>query len=498
MIGILGIRRSVVLGALVATALVGSFGRCAEAAAADPWRVSVVETTASLHLAELPPAGFQASLPSGVPIIYVDDHSEFQRVTGFGATLTDSSAWLIHRLPGDQRLQLMQALFSSEGAHITVIRVPIGASDFTANGRPYSYDDLPPGQSDPQLRHFSIVHDLLYVIPTLRQMLAINPRIKIIASPWSPPGWMKTNDALNNLGSGGTLLPRYYRAWAEYFVKFIRAYRRAGVQIAAVTPQNEPEILSSYPGMDLAPPTEGYLVAKYLRPALGAAGLQTKIYGGDREWGASWYEDSLIESGYRRAFDGISWHCYRGIPNVMSELHRLDRGIYQIENECAPAITPYSVPDILIGSMRNWASAAELWNIALDPSGGPVQPPNTGCGGCHGVVTIGGENNGVTYTTRYYQLAQMAKFVQPGAMRLSSNNLLRYFQNRPSRSNRAGYGAGPGVEDVAFRNPDGSLVLDAYNNTGTAYRFAIAWHGRYLTAQLPPYADATFIWNATA
>jgi glucosylceramidase len=484
----------VALAALLAVTAAWWVGAVGDAAAiADPWHTSVVETTAnlSLRLTERPAAEFQSAVPYGLPVVEVNDGSAFQQVTGFGAALTDSAAWLIHdKLGAAARTRLMRALFGRGGAHIGVVRVPMGASDFTAGEQPYSYDDMPPGRADPELRHFSIAHDLGYIIPTLRQMLSINPNIKIIASPWSPPGWMKANDALDNIGHRGTLLPRFYHAWAEYFVKFIRAYQRAGVHVSAVTPQNEPGGPFNFPGMELPARTEKLLVAKYLRPALRAAGLPTKIYGGEEGWNSARYEDSLVRGPYRGVFDGISWHCYGGIPSVMSRLHGIDPAAYQIENECAPSDTSYSVSEILIGSMRNWASAAELWNIALNPYGGPVQPPNYGCGGCRGLVTIG-RNQHVAFRTDYYQLAQISKFVQPGALRVASNNLLRYFDHGSH------YGAGAGLDNVAFRNPDGSLVLDAYNNTRRVYRFAISWHGRYLPARLSPHATATFIWNST-
>jgi glucosylceramidase len=182
----------------------------------------------------------------------------------------------------------------------------------------------------------------------------------------------------------------------------------------------------------------------------------------------------------------------------MSGLHRIDRKLYELENECANELTPYSVSEVLIGSMRNWAGAAELWNLALDPEGGPVQAPNSGCGGCRGLVTIDENDRLAAFTSAYYQLAQMSRFVRPGALRVRSNNLLHYFRNRPSYSGGQGYGAGPGLDDVAFRNRDGSLVLDAYNNTWSSYRVAISWRSRYLLAQLPPHATATFTWNASS
>jgi glucosylceramidase len=161
--------------------------------------------------------------------------------------------------------------------HLGYMRVPMGASDFTKGKRPYSYDDLPPGQSDPSLSRFSVAHDDAYIVPTLRQMLAINPHVQILASPWSPPGWMKANDALGNPAERGLLLRSAYGPLARYFVKFIDAYAARGVPIAAISPQNEPGQQAFYPSLDLPEPEQATFISHDLGPALRAAGLRPKI-----------------------------------------------------------------------------------------------------------------------------------------------------------------------------------------------------------------------------
>ena len=183
--------------------------------------------------------------------ISVDPSRSYQTMDGFGASITDSSAHVLSRLDGRTRRATMKRLFSpSEGAGLSFLRQPMGASDFVA-GDFYTYDDLPAGRTDYDMSKFSIAHDREEIIPLLRQALALNPRLKVIGSPWSAPAWMKTNGSL----IGGRLIddPRIYAAYARYFVKFVQAYARAGVPVYAVTVQNEPQNRnpSGYPGMDL-------------------------------------------------------------------------------------------------------------------------------------------------------------------------------------------------------------------------------------------------------
>ncbi len=458
--------------------------------------VKVVQTSANLaqRLTRLGDLRFTGARPGPMPLINFDDAHELQAITGVGAAMTDSSAWLIYdNLRAATRASLMRHLFGAAGINLGFIRLPMGASDFTVRGRPYSYDDLPRGQSDQQLRHFSIAHDRAYIIPALKQMLGISSRVQILANPWSPPPWMKANGAPDDLQFRGSLLPAAYEPLANYFVKFIQAYAAAGVPIAAITPQNEPRAAAGYPSMGFPEPAEAQWIVNNLQPALGAAHLSTKVYGGDAAWGASQYLDALATSQARSALTGIAWHCYSGIPAVMSKLHSLAPSLEEIVDECAPELTGYPVSEIVIGSIRNWASAVALWNIALDPSGGPVQPPNAGCGGCRGLVTIDPHTHHVTYTLAYYQLGQFGRFVKPHARRITTDHFVGYYLQRKGK-----YGASAGVDDVGFLNPDGSRVLVAYNNSRHTIRFAARWNGRYLAYALASGATVTLTWSRRA
>ncbi len=458
-------------------------------------RVEVVQTTADLseHLTRLRDLHFGAAPVPGGRTIHVEDAVRYQRMRGFGAAMNDTSAWLLYeKLSPRARTAAMESLFGTSGIHLNYVRVPMGATDFTRDGRPYSYDDLPRGRSDPRLSQFSITHDEAYIIPALRQMLALNPHVKILATPWSPPAWMKTNHALDNKANGGMLKLSAYRPLARYFVKFIQAYARHRIPIAALTPQNEPGQQTSYPGLNWSEPDEARFIVHDLSPALKAAGLRPRIYGLDLIWAAESYAASLIQTSAARTIAGIAWHCYIGDPAAMAMLRELDPGREQIESECSSGISPGPVAELVIASARSWASTVLLWNLALDPSGGPVRRPNNGCQGCTAVVTVHQRARTVSYSRDYYELGQASKFIRPGARRVGAENFVNYL----FRSARLGNGyASPGLDDVAFENRDGSNVLLAYDSAPLAERFVVQWRGSSFSYTLAPGATVTFVWG---
>jgi glucosylceramidase len=469
-----------------------------------PPTVAVVQTAPGLSQFMSSQSGLRMSTfpPAGVPVITVNDAVRYQRFSGIGAAMTDSSAWLIYnQLSPGNSLALMQALFGPPGVpnplrapaiHLNFLRVAIGGSGAMTVGAPYSYDDMPPGQTDRSLSNFSIARDFDYMLPTLQQALTVNPGLQILANPWSPPGWMKTNDSLDNVGALGRLLPSAYGPLADYFVKFIQAYQNNGVPISAITPENEPssgQVATAYPGLTLPEPDSEQLISQYLAPALREAGLNTKIYGDDFGWDTTSYATSLSSGPAAGDLAGLAWHCYFGSPTAMTQLHRLAPALDQIVDECSPEIRTFGTPEFLISSLRNWASIVSVWSVALDPSGGPIQPSNH-CPGCMGPVTINEETHGVSFRPEYYQLGQVSAFVQPGAVRIDSPNFARYGVNASNIETVA-----PGLDDVAFLNPDGSKVLVAYNNSGNAISFAVASDGRYFTYGIPARAMTTFVWD---
>ncbi len=461
-----------------------------------PPAVDVIQTSHDLsqHLTPVGEVRFKAAQPSGVPVIHVADSVRYQRIVGVGAAMTDTSAWLLYtQLPGRVFRGTMEALFGPNGIHLGFIRVPMGASDFTAQEYPYSYDDLNllPGQSDPSLEHFSIGHDRPYILPALRAALNLNPAAQIIATPWSPPWWMKSNQNSGNACGCGTLLPQDYGVLANYFVKFLQAYAREKVPVDAIAPQNEPGQGTWYPGLNLPEDAEAAFVADYLKPALRRARLKTAIFGYDNTWANTIapYVSALIGSAAGPALQGIAYHCYNGKPTTMSALHRLVPRLEQWVTECTTPNSPGWFPaELEIASLRNWASAVAIWNLALDPLGGPVQAPNTGCTGCTGVVTVDERTRQVSFGPNYYQLGQLSKFLEPGAVRIYSNHFVSYSAGPP--------GPGPGLDDVAFLNPDGTEGLLAYNNSTAPSRFAVNWHDKSFSYTLPAGATATFVWQS--
>ncbi len=439
------------------------------------------------------PGSGAASPNSSRRVVSIDTRVRYQRVTGVGAAMTDTSAWLIYdELSPAARSRLMGDLFGSSGIHLAFTLVPMGGSDYTRTGLPYTYDDVAAGHADPALASFSVAHDEAYILPALRQMLAINPRAKVFATPWSAPAWMKANDALNDIGLLGAPLHADYQPLAAYFVKFIQAYSSGGVPVSAIAPANEPNSPAPYPAMSFPEPDEAEWVANYLQPALAAAGLHPEIYGYNAGWESAAYAQQLISSRAGADVGGIAWHCYNGAPTIMSAIHKLAPAIDEMVTECSPGLSPYPIAEVMIGAYRNWASTVMLWNLALDPFGGPVEPPNTGCPHCTGLVTIDEAHHRASLLPSYYQLGQLGRFVQPGAWRVASPSFVAYYQQTiPFAAERVT----PGLDDVAFLNPDASKVLLAYNTSTAEIPFTVNWSGRSFTYVLAPRATVTFRWK---
>jgi len=480
---------------LVATLLAQPHGASlARTPAAGPW-VRVYLTTNDLRaaLTREPDLAFTPARAFPRRTIRVDDGRTYQRIDGFGAAFTDSSAWLLHDgLNADRRADVMRRLFSpSGGIGLDLMRAPMGASDFTRDGRPYSYDDMPRGRADPTLARFSVRHDLAYIIPIMRQALRINPAIETMASPWSPPAWMKTNDALDNLGYAGRLRsnPAVRAALARYIVKFLQAYRAQGVPIFAITPNNEPLQATDHPGLTLSADDEIDLIGRYLGPALAQARLPTKILAFDYDWTTDYPLRVLRDRRAGSYVAGTAWHCYIGNPTLMSRVHDAFPRKDTYETECSGGIAPGPAAELVILSARNWARGVLLWNLALDVKGGPKA--GGGCNGCYALVTVDHRTGRVTYNRDYDELGQASRFVQRGAYRVASNTFVTYrnvfLRLRPTYTSA-------GIDNVAFRNPDGSLVLMAYNNAATAQTFAVAWRGRLFRYTLPASATVTFTW----
>jgi glucosylceramidase len=320
----------------------------------------------------------------------------------------------------------------------------------------------------------------------------LNPTIELLASPWSPPAWMKHNDALDDFDLLGTLRGSAYGPWASYIVRFLKAYAAAGVPIAALTPANEPGNPTFYPGLNMAAGSISIWISRFLAPALRRARLHPKIYAADRGWGTPSAATVAIYGPGRRNLNGIAWHCYFGSPDVMARIHTAAPALDQIVDECSPGISTIPVAEVLIASLRDWASTVALWNLALNPTGGPVQKPDRGCPGCTGLVTVDSSTGTFTPRLAFYQLGQASQFVAVGARRVASNTFATYTYRRPGVNFISS-----SLDDVAFVNPDGSRVLLTYNNSLAAITFAVDWRGSYFEYSLPAGATATFQWSGS-
>jgi hypothetical protein len=275
--------------------------------------VEVTQTSVALgqQMARLAPLRFGAPRPPGLTTIALDDTARYQRFVGVGGVMTDTSAWLIHdELDTATRDALMNDLFGATGIHLGFTLVPMGASDFTRYGRPYTYDDMPAGQTDPQLTGFSIAHDEPYILPILRQMLQINPHTTLMATPWTAPPWMKDNGAYDDIGGQGTLSSSAFQAFASYFVKFLQAYAAQGVPVSAISPVNEPNSSASFPSMWFPEPSEAQWIVQNLDPALAQAGLRPRLYGGNVGWSGMYYQSALVSSQANGSLAGVAWHFY--------------------------------------------------------------------------------------------------------------------------------------------------------------------------------------------
>jgi glucosylceramidase len=418
-----------------------------------------------------------------VPIIDVDAAQQYQEMLGFGAAFTDASAYMIQeKMTATQREALLQDLFgrtNGGGIGLSFMRITMGASDFSL--RQYSYDDMPAGQTDLTLAHFSIDADRADKLPLIKRALAINPQITLMASPWSAPGWMKTTGSLIQ----GTLKPEAYDAFANYFVKFVQAYGAEGVAIRAVTLQNEPHYEpADYPGMRLDPPTRAKVIAEHVGPTFASAGISTQIWDWDHNWDEPQSPTTVLsDTAARKYVQGVAWHCYGGDVSAQNTVHDAfpTKDTYFTECSGGEWATNWSdnlkwfVGTLIIGSVRDWSRAVALWNLALDENHGPH---TGGCGNCRGVVTVVSSSGVYQRNVEYYALGHASKFVHPGAHRIGSSSGIT------------------GLESVAFKNADdGSIAVIVLNTAAQAQRFSLRAAGKSFRYTLPPAGVATFIWS---
>jgi glucosylceramidase len=406
--------------------------------------------------------------------IEVDSSQAFQNMDGFGFTLTGGSAYVINRLPATEKTALLRELFSNDDNAIGVsyLRLSMGASDLDASV--FSYDDVGAGQTDINLDKFSLAPDKTELIPLLKEILAIQPAIKLLATPWSAPVWMKDN----NSTIGGSLQTKYYDVYAKYFLKYIQQMKAEGITIDAITPQNEPLNPHNNPSMVMTALEQTNFIKNNLGPAFQTAGLATKIITYDHNCNKPDYPISILNDAAARSFvDGSAFHLYEGTIDALSTVHTTypDKNIYFTEQYTSSTGSfggdlKWHLKNVLIGATRNWSRTVLEWNLANDGGFGPHTIG--GCTTCKGALTIG---TGITRNVAYYIIAHASKFVPAGSTRIGSNNAAE-------------------LNSVAFKTPAGKKVLIVENDGVYMSTVNIKYKGNWATTTLPAGSVATFIW----
>ncbi|MBN7800641.1 glucosylceramidase [Algoriphagus aestuariicola] len=409
--------------------------------------------------------------------INVDAETIFQAMDGFGFTLSQGSAKHLLEMSEQAREAVLGELFGDgeEDIRISYLRLSVAASDL--NEFPFSYNDLEDSlASDPELSRFSLGPDTLDVIPVLKQILSINPEIKLMASPWSPPAWMKDNKDTR----GGSLLKEFEGAYACYLVKYIQEMEKLGITIDALTIQNEPLHPGNNPSLLMLPEQQARFIGLHLGPAFQDAGIKTKIIVYDHNADRPDYPIAVLKDSLANPFiDGSAFHLYGGKIDALSEVHQAfpDKNIYFTEQWVgAPGDLPgdlvWHVKNLVIGASRNWAKTVLEWNLSSNPSLTP-HTDRGGCDRCLGAITIAGDS--VTRNPAYYIIAHASKFVDPGSLRIESNEL-------------------EGLSNVAFVRPDRKKVLIVLNDSGETKHFTIKDKEDLFEAQLNSGAVGTWIW----
>lgn len=411
--------------------------------------------------------------------VRVDPQRRYQQVVGFGAALTDASASLLMRdLSRGKRRQILSTLFGDgNGLHLSMVRLTIGASDFS-RGR-YTLDDVPQGDTDVALRHFSMARERAYVIPAAREIRSINPVVRFIAAPWSAPAWMKTNGSL----LGGTLNDKFDGVYAKYLSRYVEEMGKAGAPIYGLSVQNEPGFSpTTYPGMQLSAAQRARIIGKYLGPLLRHVHARTTVL----EWDHNWDKPSeplrvLADVDARQYIGAVAWHCYAGDASAQSIVHAKYPSKGSYVTECSVGGWDkhtqfmWFANDVLIAGLRNWSNGVVYWNLALDVQHGPH---TGGCARCDALITIDTAGRAVTYDKMFYVMEQFSRFIESGSIRIGSHTT-----NECTKS-------------VAFAAPNGNTVLVVTNTCSDAVQANIVEAGSDMVRRLPGKSISTFVWRS--
>ncbi|HUM04356.1 MAG TPA: glycoside hydrolase family 30 beta sandwich domain-containing protein [Terriglobales bacterium] len=461
---------AIAAGAFSAAATESSSAAAGERAAGE---VAVWTTGGSQRFARAASVTWQRVSGAAPNAIVLEPEKKFQEIVGFGAAFTDASCYMFHQLDPTAREKLFHELFHPSELGLNVCRTCIGSSDYSTKA--YSYDE---GDPDPELKRFSIDQDREYVLPMLRQARGMNPDLFLFSSPWSPPGWMKAGGSM----LGGSMRKRFLPNYAQYFLKFLQAYAAEGVEVQAVTPQNEVDTDQDarMPACIWAQEYEMEFVGKHLGPLLEQNGLKTQIWILDHNynlWGRAVAE--LDDANVRKYCAGIAWHGYVGTPDQMTKAHQAYPNVGMYWTEGGP---DYTSPSYLTDwaqwgktfteVLRNWCRAITGWNLALDEQG----RPNIGPFPCGGMVTIHSQTKEITRSGQYWAFAHFSRSIRRGARRFESQSALADLQH------------------VAFENPDGQRVL-VVTNGGVARDVVLQLGNARTTVQLAGDSVTTLVWS---
>lgn len=407
--------------------------------------------------------------------IQMDASKRFQTIEGFGFALTGGSAELIDQLPELKKEALLNEIFGKgkDALGVSYIRISIGASDLDANV--FSYDDLKKGETDSLLLKFNLSEDTLHLIPILKKVLAINPSIQIMASPWSPPTWMKTNGA----SMGGHLLKKYYATYASYFIKYIKAMQSHGINIKSITLQNEPEHGGNNPSLLMDAQEQTEFLANYIGPQFKKAKINTQVILYDHNADHPNYPISILNNTKAKSFaSGTAFHLYLGHESALSEVHNAhpDKKIYFTEQWTGAkgdfgGDLMWHLEHIIVGTINNWSSAVIEWNLAADAKFNPHTPG--GCTECKGAFTIQGD--AVSRNVSYYIIGQASKYITVGAIRVATSANVE------------------SIKTTGFILPNGkkaNLVV----NTGAFQKVKIQEGDKQIVFEMPAKSASTIIW----
>lgn len=412
----------------------------------------------------------------------------YQEFDGFGAAITGAAAFNLMQMPAERRQKLLVETFSPEkGMGYGYVRVPIGGSDFNSrNDYDYTCCDTK------GIENFALTTDELdYIIPVLKEILAINPGLKVMGTPWSCPIWMKVDDIRSkapytgpNKWVGGYLNPDYYQDYAMYFVKWIKAFEAAGINITSVTPQNEPLNWGNSMSLYMPWDQERDFIKLALGPVFKREGINAKIICFDHNYNYDGKKDQLqypikiyADPEASQYIDGAAYHSYGGSPVELDNIHKQapEKNLYFTEQSIGTwnyqsfgQSLMSEMKNTCIGTVTRWCKAVIVWNFMLDENGGPHGGPGA-CATCYGAVDISSKDY-ITLNKRshYYVIGHLSKALKAGSTRIATSGYM------PT-----------GLSAVASENPDGTYGLVLFNENATGLSFIIEHNGKHFEIKLP-------------